>query len=360
MSIEKLAIDDYDIVIDKELQSVSDFLAANNYSNAVILVDSLTHKLCLPVLHEKCPTTREYKIIEVPNGEEFKHLDSCQIIWRRMLEYALDRSSLVINLGGGVIGDMGGFAASCYKRGIDFINIPTTILSQVDASIGGKLGVDFEHGKNLIGLFKNPKMVVVSELFYNTLSDQQIKNGFAEVYKHALVYNAEEWSKLKVLKSLDLDVIGPFVHRSLAIKRAIVLEDPFEKHLRKVLNFGHTVGHAIEAWSLDQSEDPLLHGEAIAIGMICETYLSHKKSGLSKETMAEICQFFYDQYRSYSWQEKDESTIFNYMKLDKKNQGNRIMSVLLKDIGVPEIDVELSQAEVVESLQFYQNTAWQD
>ena len=178
---------------------------------------------------------------------------------------------------GGVIGDMGGFAASCYKRGIDFIQIPTTVLSQVDSSIGGKLGIDFKYGKNLIGLFQNPKLVYINKEFLKTLPKRQYINGFAEIFKHALIQDAVHW---QTLKNIDIynENIDEVLYQSLLVKKQVVEADPFEKGLRKILNFGHTIGHAIEAYSLENEANPLLHGEAIAIGMICEAYLSYKKT----------------------------------------------------------------------------------
>ncbi len=352
--MRKVNLDGYEITLDKELYSVKSFLDNNAYSQYYVLCDTNTKRDCLPYFL-KMVDGNNFTVLEVQPGEQFKNLTTCQSIWKQLLDTSADRNSLVINLGGGVLGDMGGFAASCYKRGVDFLNIPTTILSQVDASIGGKLAVDFKYGKNLIGLFRNPRLVAISTFFYKTLSEREYKNGFAEIFKHALIKSKEQWKQLKSLETLYVANIEEIVYQSLLIKKEVVEEDPFEKGLRKILNFGHTIGHAIEAISVAEDKDPLLHGEAIVIGMICEAFISKKICGLSDHDLNEICEVLFTHYEYQSVGHVDRSQIWKYMAYDKKNEKGRVMGALLSAIGKAEINVELTEKMVNESLDYYES-----
>src|SRR5690606_32174448 len=206
-------------------------------------------------------------------GEENKNIDFCIGIWKMLLDFGAERNSLLINLGGGVVTDMGGFAASTYKRGIDFVQIPTTLLSQVDASIGGKTGIDLDTVKNIIGTFTQPEAVYINVDFLNTLDKRQLVSGFAEMIKHDFIFDASYFEDLKGFSFDRPD--EDLIYRSVGIKNEVVKQDPKESGLRKILNFGHTIGHAVETYSIDNDDNPLLHGEAIAVGMICEAYLSH-------------------------------------------------------------------------------------
>src|SRR5690606_4851713 len=207
-------------------------------------------------------------------------------IWKMMLDFDADRNSVMINLGGGVVTDMGGFAASTFKRGIDFIQMPTTLLAQVDASVGGKTGIDMDSVKNIIGTFTLPQAVFIHVGFLKTLDQRQLVSGYAEMVKHAFIFDSDYYGQLKAF-----DVNHPseaMIHRSVQIKNEVVTADPKEAGLRKILNFGHTIGHAIETWSLDNDGSPLLHGEAIAVGMICEAFLSRRHNGLSEAALNEV------------------------------------------------------------------------
>ena len=277
----QISIGDFDLPLQQ-------LLAAKDYSNVFVVVDENTRRYCLPLLR---PVVSDLKLIEIPSGEQNKGLDTCQSIWKQLMEQNADRNALVINLGGGVIGDMGGFCASTFKRGMDFIQMPSTLLSQVDASIGGKLGIDFMQVKNSIGLFKDPQAVLVDIRFLHTLPDHEVRSGFAEIVKHSLIADREQWNKIKELQELkDIDW-EEYIYPSLLIKQQVVEQDPYEKGIRKALNFGHTIGHAIEGLALETAR-PLLHGEAIAIGMICESWLSHKIVGLPPKELADITNFF--------------------------------------------------------------------
>jgi 3-dehydroquinate synthase len=263
----------YSVFFKNSLQELSAFLNQKKYSKVFVLVDSNTEIQCLPALQNALGSI-EFDLIEVTPGEENKNIDFCIGIWRMLLDFGADRNSIMINLGGGVITDMGGFAASTFKRGIDFVQVPTTLLSQVDASVGGKTGVDMNNVKNIIGTFTQPKAVYIHTPFLKTLSDRELRSGYAEVIKHGLIYDASLFKKLKGIAPQELN--DEIIYRSIEIKNEVVMKDPFEKGLRKILNYGHTIGHAVESYSLKQDKSPLLHGEAIAIGFICEAYLSAK------------------------------------------------------------------------------------
>ncbi|MGZ4118460.1 MAG: 3-dehydroquinate synthase, partial [Bacteroidia bacterium] len=287
----------------------------NKYSKIFILVDENTLKFCYPQLVEKIEPFEHAEIIEIDSGEESKTIEVCVQIWSALSEYGADRKSLFVNLGGGVIGDMGGFIASTFKRGMDFINIPTTLLSQVDASVGGKVGVDMNHFKNEIGVFNDPSAVFINLNFLNTLDKRQILSGFAEIIKHALIADVNYWAKVRTADFANFDSFDELVKTSVYIKNTIVLEDPKEKGIRKVLNFGHTVGHAVETFFLEQdSKKHLLHGEAIAIGMICEAYLSQRICKLSVEELEEITYFILSKYKAVKIDLEDAHRLIELMK----------------------------------------------
>lgn len=348
-----LSLDDYEIVFDDSLQSLDDFISRKGYSSVIILADQHTEEFCLPLLQQHSRLAKQAKVISVPAGEQYKTLDTCEEIWAQMLSFTADRKSVLINLGGGVIGDMGGFAAACYKRGIDFIQIPTTVLSQVDSSIGGKLGVDFKYGKNLIGVFKNPSLVLISNLWLKTLPERQIINGYAEIFKHALIKDASQWNQLKAYKQLPLHDLSSILQPSLEVKRGVVEADPFEKGLRKILNFGHTIGHAVEAYSLENDTMPLLHGEAVAVGIIMESFISHQVCGLETDDMAEIASVLMQHFPAYKLHRDIVADLWPLMALDKKNDGKRVLAVGLKAIGDPVWDVEITPDLLRAAVNYY-------
>lgn len=347
--MDKISLSDYEIIFDDSLRSLQNFLDKNKYTSIFVLVDENTKQHCLPILQN---VLQDVIVIESQSGEINKNLFTCEIIWQQLIQQNADRKALFINLGGGVIGDMGGFAASCFKRGIDFINIPTTLLSQVDSSIGGKLGIDFKYGKNLIGLFRNPKAVFISSQFFKTLPQRQFINGWAEIFKHALIQDSHQWEKYKNIDILNTDM-NDIVYQSLLIKKSVVEKDPFEKGLRKILNFGHTIGHAIEAFSLENEKNSLLHGEAIAIGMICEAYLSVKKCGLTEVQLNEITFLLLKYFPKYSIAHFDIESMLQMMMIDKKNEGNTILAALLSNIGNCQYDIVLTKEDIRDSLNYY-------
>lgn len=325
-------------------------LRSISHSQLFLLADQNTATHCLPLIQSLLPESVHILIIEP--GEKNKTIQTCTQIWSAMTAAQLDRKALFLNLGGGVVGDMGGFCASIYKRGIRFINLPTTLLSQVDASVGGKLGVDFEGLKNHLGVFNEPETVLIASAFLETLPERELRSGFAEIIKHGLIrdqayfesLNIENWAKSDWKK---------LIQYSVEIKKSVVSEDPKEIGLRKILNFGHTIGHAIETFYLD-GPNHLLHGEAIAVGMICEGFLSYQKLNLPIEQLLKIQKTFLGIYGKISIAEKDLESIVDYCLQDKKNEANILLFSLLNHIGDCSYNIPVNRAEIIESIKFYQ------
>lgn len=331
-------------------ESLASFFAQNEYSHVAILVDEFTNKYCLPIIQNLLPSN--FTKILIKSGEHHKNLATCEQVWDRMTKANMDRHSLLINLGGGVIGDLGGFCASTYKRGIDFIQIPTTLLAQVDASVGGKLGIDFHGLKNHIGVFQLPKTVLIDPKFIDTLSIQQKKSGFAEIIKHCLIRDEKEWDLIRQQSFEELNLSKLIAH-SVAIKEAVVLEDPKEAGLRKILNFGHTLGHAIETYLLDKGKRKILHGEAIAIGMIVEAFISHQRDLISLQELEEIESYLFENYGRVKLHPEEISKIIALTAQDKKNKGKEIRFSLLTGIGDCGYDIPVSASEMKKAIQYY-------
>lgn len=344
----------YKVFFEKNLESLETFITSRNYSQILVLVDRNTNDHCLPILQSALSEITDYDIIEVDPGEENKNIDFCIGVWKTMLDFGADRKALMINLGGGVVTDMGGFAASTYKRGIDFIQIPTTLLSQVDASVGGKTGIDLDNVKNIIGTFTQPQAVFISGQFLLTLDDRQMRSGFAEVIKHGLIYDKDLFFKTKAV-NLETDDLDDIVFRSVEIKNEVITEDPTEKGLRKILNFGHTIGHAVEGYSLIHDANPLLHGEAIALGMICEAYIAHKINGLSAADLSEIVGTFDNRFQRYSFSGDIYRELIALMQNDKKNEVRKLGFALLSEIGKCDYNIYVEEELIAESLDFYRN-----
>jgi 3-dehydroquinate synthase len=344
---------DYPVYFEDTLTQLVDFIDKGNYSRCFVLTDEFTSVHCLPLLQEYIGAADNFDIIEVNAGEESKTIEFCEGIWSTLIDFGADRHGLMINLGGGVIGDMGGFAASVFKRGMDFVQVPTTLLSQVDASVGGKTGIDFNNLKNIIGTFTSPKAVFIEPAFLETLPPRQILSGYAEMLKHGLIEDAAYWNLLKA-HAANMTVPSPeLIYQSVAIKNKVVVADPFEKGYRKCLNFGHTVGHAVETYSLQNDSNPITHGEAVAIGMICEAWLSHQKSGLSADELTEISTVLNSLYPKYELDESCHTLLHTLMKTDKKNQNGQINCTLLNKIGQCSIDHICTEEELCDSISYY-------
>ncbi len=330
-------------------KALDKFFLDQQYSKIAVLVDENTETHCLSILSDLLP---DHWLIKIISGEENKNLTTCEQIWDALTKAEFDRKSLLINLGGGVIGDMGGFCAATFKRGMDFINIPTTLLSQVDASVGGKLGIDFNGLKNHIGVFQDPKLVIVASQFLNTLSQRELRSGFAEVLKHALIADKKYW---KVLTANDFESQDwqQHINHSIGVKSGIVKNDPFEQGQRKLLNFGHTIGHAVETVHLGLERERLLHGEAIAIGMICEGFISTKKAGLDTNELLEMVQYLKLTYGLTKIGKDKFERILVLCQQDKKNLANVINCTLLKRIGEGIVNMPISTGEVLDAIFYY-------
>lgn len=331
----------YEVHINELAQAaLNQHIAKRNYSQIFLLVDENTKAFCLPIFKKFIDFNID-AILEIKSGEENKNIHTCLQLWEDLSNLDGDRKSVLINLGGGVLTDMGGFVASTFKRGIDFINIPTTLLSMVDASIGGKTGVDLGSLKNQVGVINQPQMVLIFPEFLETLDPRQTRSGFAEMLKHGLIQDSSYWESLTEKANFTDPAC---IQRSIAIKNEVVLQDPTEEGLRKILNFGHTLGHAIESYCLDNlDKKTLLHGEAIAAGMILEGYLSHEMRGLSKLSVDEIKKGFSQHFDKVDFTEDDIDAILQLLKYDKKNSHGNINFVLLQEIGDAVTDIKIPE-----------------
>ncbi|REA60334.1 3-dehydroquinate synthase [Dyadobacter luteus] len=338
------------VVIAPIQESLVSFISSANYSKVFVIADNNTKKHCYPLIKAALPP---HKIVSVASGEKFKLLSTCETIWDAMTREELDRHALVVNIGGGVIGDMGGFCAAVYKRGIDFIQIPTTLLSQVDASVGGKLGVDFQGLKNHLGVFNIPKTVLIDPVFLNTLPVREIRSGFAEIVKHCLIADGAKWKEISTIDFEDQNWMDLISH-SVKIKQGVVDQDPTEKGLRKILNFGHTLGHAVETHFLAKAPaQRLFHGEAIAVGMIMESYLSFKRGMIDTETLSNIEEFIFATYGKVKIMPEEVDAIVSLTRQDKKNRGSEIRFSLLTGAGSCAYDIVVSLSEMRKAIAYY-------
>lgn len=336
--------------------NLNEYLTRQPPSNIFIIVDSNTHNNCLARFLSKVETSENIEVVEMEPGEENKNIETCSGIWGVLSELGADRKSLIINLGGGVVTDLGGFVASTFRRGIPYINVPTTLLAMVDASVGGKTGVDLGNLKNQIGVITQPEMVLIDAEFLNTLSSAEMRSGLAEILKHGLISKRSYWDVATNLKEWKTGDIDEIIATSVDIKTKVVTEDPREENLRKTLNFGHTFGHAIESYLLSHKEkDKILHGDAVAAGMIIASYLSEKLTGLPKVDLEEITTNILELYPVLDLQEEEFGEVIDLLKFDKKNSHGNINFVLLKKIGEPVIDCKVPQELLYEALQFYKN-----
>jgi 3-dehydroquinate synthase len=321
----------------------------NAYSQLAVLTDSNTRNYCYPALRDHLPA---HEVIEVHAGEEHKNLDTCKLIWKELTELNFDRHSLLVILGGGVLGDMGGFCAATFKRGIDFMIVPTTLLSQVDASVGGKLGIDFLHFKNHIGVFCEPKATVIDISFLRTLPERELRSGFAEVVKHCLISDSAMWETIRSRKLHEQDWQN-LVQHSVDFKKSVTDQDPKEKGLRKVLNFGHTIGHALESYFLAEG-NRIFHGEAIAMGMIMESFIAFNKKLINERELGEITSYLIQVFEKQEMPWGDSALIV-LTKQDKKNKGNEILMALPEGIGKAKWDVSVTEDELEESFDYYRS-----
>ncbi len=329
-------------------------LKSSNFSKIFVIVDSNTHNFCYANFISKIETNLEIEIIEIEAGEIHKTIDTCVGVWSALSNLNADRKSLIINLGGGVVTDLGGFVASTYKRGIKYINVPTSLLAMVDASVGGKTGVDLDTLKNQIGVINIPEMVLVDTSFLSTLPENEMRSGLAEMLKHGLIFSEQYWNKFKDLSLLNIEDLDELIYESILIKQNIVDIDPSEDNLRKTLNFGHTLGHAIESYYLSNPDKPnLLHGEAVAIGMVLACYLSFKLCDFSEEKNQEIKDDITKIFGRITINEASYNPIIELLKHDKKSEHGNINFVLLEAIGKPKINCLVENSLIIDAFKFY-------
>jgi 3-dehydroquinate synthase len=339
---------------EKAYLELNEYINQAKHSVIFILVDSNTHEYCLSRFLQRLETDQSFEIIEMEAGEESKNIETCSGIWGTLSELGADRKSLLINLGGGVVTDLGGFVASTFKRGIAYINVPTTLLSMVDASVGGKTGVDLGNLKNQIGVITQPEMVLIDSKYLNTLPANEMRSGLAEILKHGLITSEAYWKKTTSLHELTLEDLDGLISESVSIKTKVVQQDPREENQRKTLNFGHTFGHAIESYFLTHPEkSKLLHGEAVAVGMIMAAFISTKITDFPEEKLISITEKILDIFPKIDLEKSDFEKIIKLLKFDKKNTHGNINFVLLKDIGHPVIDCRVPENIMLEALDFY-------
>jgi 3-dehydroquinate synthase len=341
---------------DEGFNFLNRFVAEQHPSKIFLLADKHTNECCTPIVLSVLATDIPLEIIEIEAGETHKHIDTCTQVWYALSELGADRKSLLINIGGGVVTDLGGFVASTYMRGIPFINIPTSLLAMVDASVGGKTGVDLGALKNLVGVINNPQGVVIYPDFLATLPTEELRSGMAEMFKHGLISDEAYWHKMCHLSELTETHLGSLIYESVIIKNEVVTQDPTEKGLRKTLNYGHTLGHAIESYCLQNpNRERLLHGEAIAIGMVLATYLSVKELGFSMDKCDQVKAVLGEYFRKQDFSYEEITDICQLMRFDKKNVGGNVHFVLLEAIGKPKIDCIVPYEEIYKAFEYYLN-----
>ncbi len=333
------------------LKSIENYSAAKVFLATEEIVDKIWISKYDPFL-----LSNNIKKVVIPAGETHKNIESVSKIWAFLSENGADRKALLINIGGGMLTDLAGFAASTFKRGIDFLNVPTTLLSQVDASVGGKTGINFGGFKNEIGTFKEPVAVIINTDFLKTIDRENFISGFAEMIKHGLIYNPQHLNDLKRfdIENIDYDLLENVIRDSVNVKTYFVANDPTEKNIRKALNFGHTFGHAFESYAM-ASKRPIHHGYAVAYGMIAELYLSVKKCNFPLGDFENLTQWLSKLYGKFDISGDDFGPLIDLMTHDKKNESGKINFTLLSDIGKIEINQNCEKELIFEALNFYKD-----
>tara|TARA_S200000501_G_scaffold24187_1_gene20927 strand:- start:5537 stop:6631 length:1095 start_codon:yes stop_codon:yes gene_type:complete len=339
---------------------LSDYIKNNNFNKILILTDDNTKDNCLDIFISSITYKNDEvsKLIKsrlfyysVKPGENSKNIDTSIEIWKFLTHNRFKRSDLIINLGGGMITDLGGFVASTFMRGIKFVNVPTTLLGMVDASIGGKTGIDFREIKNIIGVFEFAKIILVDYRFLYTLNKRQKTAGYAEMIKHSLISKKSEFDLITKINDVE-NIPYELIYQSIIAKVNIIDVDPFESKIRKNLNYGHTLGHAIESYFLSIGRD-LLHGEAVAIGIILESYLSYLKTGFDYEIANKIKSYINTLFEIKKFSDTDISEIISLLKHDKKNSSDKPMFVLLENLGKPLVNQAVTEKEIEDAFKFY-------
>ncbi|MEI7897345.1 MAG: 3-dehydroquinate synthase family protein [bacterium] len=342
------------------LPALDKIVASIRPGGIFILADLNTRKHCLPLLLERSKSVANAAIIEIDGGEADKSIENAGKIWQILMASGADRKSLLVNLGGGVVTDLGGFVAAGFQRGIKYINVPTSLMGQADAAIGGKTAVNLGHVKNQVGFFYPPEGVFIVPEFLKTLPEAQLRSGFAEIIKSVLIGNAALWRrvhKTPVNGWMNLPAEGvlwqDMILAAATYKNKVVAKDFREKKLRKVLNFGHTLGHAFESLGMQSDGEPLLHGEAVAAGIICAVYLSHVSTGLSTAEMHAVTDYIREGYRQVPFQQESGSLMLDIARHDKKNHDGSIRFTLLSKVGVPQVNTVCGDDQVLAALAYY-------
>ncbi len=343
--------------LDQDFSGLNEWIDENPPSQIFFLADENTHQYCLPILLGNLQSSVPFEIIELEPGEELKNLESTHLLWTILSEFKADRKSLLINVGGGVLTDLGGFVASTYKRGIPFLHVPTTLLSMCDASLGGKTGIDLGHLKNIVGTFSFPQRIFVYPDFLKTLPKEEFDSGFAEMLKHGLILDASHYQKLSLIQDPQNELTQDLIEDSMKIKSEVVEKDFKEKNVRKLLNFGHTVGHAIESHFL-QAQQSVSHGHCVAIGMWIESELSFQKELLTKEECEEIQRVISNFYPYLELNVFPTESLLEVMRNDKKNESQQILFTLLRSIGSGIFDQKVEENEIISALEQYKSCSW--
>ncbi|AWI26899.1 3-dehydroquinate synthase [Flavobacterium pallidum] len=347
----------YDIFFANDgYEALNQFLAGNTYSKIFILTDTNANEFCVPLFLSQLATETAIEIIEIEPGEIHKNIETCTGVWHALTDLGADRKSIIINVGGGVVTDLGGFVAATFKRGIDFIHVPTTLLAMVDAAVGGKNGIDLGNLKNQVGIISTPKMIIFDTGFLSSLPQMEMRSGLAEMLKHGLIADKSYWQKFLNLEAIDFADFDELIYTSVEIKNNIVTQDPTEKGIRKALNFGHTLGHAIESHFLESDDkNTLLHGEAIAVGMVLESYISWQKKYISESEYAEIKSMILGLYGIIPFSETDIDAVVKLLIHDKKNEFGKVQFALLAGIGNAKIDQEADNELIIKAFADYKS-----
>ena len=346
-------MDSQKVIISTQLGStLEEAISECEHDMTFILADKTTAQCCVPLV-EQLPCLQGAKQVVIEATDTHKDIQSLMHVWQALSEGGATRHTLLINIGGGMVTDLGGFAASTFKRGINYINIPTTLLSMVDASVGGKTGINFLGLKNEIGVFNNAKSVILDTVFLNTLDIENLLSGYAEMLKHGLIANEQMLGELLTydIEHPDLSLLKPMVAASVAVKQRIVTEDPTERGLRKALNLGHTAGHAFESLALQRR--PVLHGYAVAWGLVVELYLSAIKTGFPSDKLHQTVRFILDHYGKMNITCDDYPILLELMTHDKKNTAGIINFTLLGGVGDIRLDQTATKEEICEAFDFY-------
>lgn len=347
-----------EVVICSQLENdLQKAVTKSEHDKVFILTDEHTHVFCLPIIG-KFPYLKEAVEISIGVEDIHKNLETLAYVWTQLSTKGATRRSLMINLGGGMVTDLGGFAAATFKRGITMINIPTTLLGMVDASVGGKTGINFNGLKNEIGAFAPVQSVLIDCEFLKSLDRANLLSGYAEMLKHGLISDTRHWSELVGfdLDHVDYSRLQQLVGESIAVKERVVEQDPFEKGIRKALNFGHTAGHAFESLAMEKGH-PILHGYAVAAGMVCELYFSHLRMGFPKDKLRQTLQFIKENYGRVDFTCDDYERLYAFMCHDKKNSAEgQVNFTLIGEIGDIHINQTAGRDEIYDMLDFYSET----